>query len=69
LLRLDFVAGPAMLEFNAAANKSYTIQYSDDLVTWTQLTDVPAGPAQMVHVPVILNQTARFYRLRTPQAP
>jgi hypothetical protein len=71
-LRIDLVGtGPAVLQFNAAADKTYTIEYKDQIETvgWSKLTDVPAGGARPVQVTDPTARPHRFYRLRTPQAP
>jgi hypothetical protein len=73
---LKILASPSpagiRLTFRAAAGRSYTIQYRDDLQTgpWNTLTNIP---------PQIADRTAdfsdappagaRFYRLVTPQLP
>ncbi len=70
-LRLQITgAGTVTLQFNAAPNKSYTIEYQNSLGTngWIRLTDLPpssGGPVQFSDTP----GTRRFYRIRTPQSP
>ena len=65
------VNGEAQLEFRAAANLTYTVEYKNgfDDAAWHTLADVVAGPAR----PVVLTDPAgtpqRFYRLVTPRQP
>jgi hypothetical protein len=60
------------LQFNAAPNRSYTIEYSTSLNTngWVRLDDILAtpggGPVQIVDTPA---SGRKFYRLRTPRSP
>jgi hypothetical protein len=63
-------AGPAVLQFNAAADRTYTIEYRDeiDAPAWTRLTDVPAGVVRVVQISDSTPRPHRFYRLRTPQS-
>lgn len=64
--------GNILLEFTAASNKSYTIEYRDSLETgdWVRLQDFAAtpggGPMQASDTPA---GGRRFYRLRTPESP
>ena len=64
--------GPVRLQFNAASNLTYSVQFKNALSdpAWSKLADAPAGAARPVQV---LDPTAagatRFYRLRTPQVP
>lgn len=69
-LRLQIArAGNVMLQFNAAPNRSYTIEYRDNLeeAAWNTLTTVApstgGGPVQVNDVPP---GSRRFYRIRTP---
>jgi hypothetical protein len=66
-------AGPgATLEFNAASNKTYTVQYTDVLGTglWERLTDVVGQTNAHVEIVTDPNGSAhRVYRLATPQQP
>jgi sialidase-1 len=60
------------LAFPAVANKSYTIQSTSSLSTgaWQRLLDVPALPTNAaVQLPVNPTNSARFFRLATPQSP
>ncbi len=69
-LRLAIVRrAPDVLSFNAASNKTYTVEYKTNLssASWTFLQSVPAGLNRTVQ---ITNSAAgpanRFYRVRTP---
>jgi hypothetical protein len=73
-LKLDgiVVDGAVDLTFTAKSNKTYTIQFKDDLGEpgWTKLADIAARPADSAReardrFPV----TGRFYRLVTPRQP
>jgi hypothetical protein len=59
--------GNVLLQFNAAPNRGYTIEYQDDLeATWNTLTTVApgsGGPVQVTNSPA---GSHRFYRIRTP---
>ena len=72
-LRLLIVGvGPVTLQFNAASNLNYTVEFKNTLTTpsWTKLSDVPPGLARLVQVvDPSATSTTRFYRLRTPQSP
>ena len=69
-LRLQVLsAGPAVLQFNAATSKSYTVEYKNSFAepAWTFLQTVPAGAARTVQVTNLsISTTNRFYRVRTP---
>jgi hypothetical protein len=73
LLRIELVsAGPAVLRFTAAADRSYTIEYSDSLQpgVWNSFIDITAEPvSHVVQVTDATPNSHRFYRLRTPQRP
>ena len=64
-------AGPAVLEFTAQLDRTYTIEYKNTLndPAWVKFADVPAGAQR----PIVINDpsatSTRFYRLRTPQTP
>jgi hypothetical protein len=70
------IAGPAgmvLLQFQAATNRSYTIEWRDVAETgpWTGLTNIaPATTPRTIDVTDQLpgGVLKRFYRLRTPQA-
>ena len=76
-LRFDSVSvvgNQTMIRFSAAAGKTYTLLYRDELGsgTWLKLTDVPAQPASgvvTIQDPASGSATTRFYRLVTPQWP
>jgi hypothetical protein len=68
-LRLQIVStGPRVLQFGAAQDKSYTIEYKNVLGPgpWTTLAVVPSGTARTVQVNDPAAITTRFYRVRTP---
>jgi hypothetical protein len=61
-----------MLQFDGVSNKSYTVQFGDapDSRSWQRLTDVTVMPSNSaVAIPVSTTNTARFFRLATPQLP
>jgi hypothetical protein len=64
------VSGEAQIEFIARANRTYTVEYTEDLDTpaWHKLSDVVAG---LENRTVVLTDPAasaqRFYRLVTPR--
>ena len=70
-LRLVILStGPTVLRFDAAANRTYTVEYKNNLnaSSWTFMPpSVPSGAARTVQ---LTNSTAgttnRFYRARTP---
>ena len=71
-LRIDrfSASGLVRIEFTAIANKTYSIQFTDDFQSrfWKTLTDVPAEPVTrtiQITDPVAVGQ--RFYRIVTPQ--
>jgi hypothetical protein len=75
-LKLDFFpsreTNGLALAFPAVSNKSYTLQTTSSLSpgTWLRLLDVPAGPTNAVfQLPVIPTNSARFFRVTTPQTP
>ena len=60
-----------LLSFLAAANLTYTVQYSDAMnpSSWQTLQDVEAAPTnRTVALPVQSNGAGRFYRVITPKA-
>ena len=66
------VSSPAQVTFQAISNKTYTVQYIDDLNTgaWLKLTNVVARPTTRMETvsdpgPV----TNRLYRIATPYVP
>ena len=77
LLKFDSVlvgAGELSLEFTAASNRSYAIQFADSPVggLWQTLTNLSAAPNQrsiIVTDPVTAERTTLFYRLVTPAVP
>ena len=63
------VPGAVEVRFNAKANLTYVVEYSDnvDSGVWARLSDVPALPTD--RVVTILDPTGnpdRFYRIATP---
>ena len=69
-LRIDLIAaGPAQLRFNAVSNRTYAVQYSDELIPplWRGLALIPARTNTRPEVVRDPNPvTNRFYRLVTP---
>jgi len=52
-----------LLTFEAAANRTYRIEASTDLVSWTTLTTMPAPNGKLQFVdPEATNFSQRFYR-------
>jgi hypothetical protein len=71
-LRLHIAqTSPVLLDIRAAANKSYSIEYSSAIsgAPWIKLADIPAGVARTVQIPDPGTGLRRFYRLRTPSGP
>lgn len=72
-LRLGITAGSsAVLEFNALANHSYTLEYRDSLRTgaWAPLFHLNAEPTNRLwRLTDPAPNNPRFYRLRTPRLP
>jgi CotH kinase protein/Chitobiase/beta-hexosaminidase C-terminal domain/Lamin Tail Domain len=65
-------SGLNRLQFLAVSNRTYTVQYSDSLLSapWQKLVDVPAGKTNRTQV--IVDESAssnRFYRLVIPIQP
>jgi len=62
-------SAPVTLEFNAAANKSYTIEFRNDLTfgTWVPLTNVDPAPTARTFRYSDSPLTTRFYRVRSPR--
>jgi lamin tail-like protein/CotH protein len=61
-------------DFDAAANQTYSVVYSDDLTggVWLKLMDVASDPFPrtiQVSDSLTANGSARFYRIVTPQQP
>ena len=71
-LKVDRIeaTGAAVVHFSAVANRSYTVQYTDDLSatpTWQRLGDVAARPANWsASLADPDSSPKRFYRLVTP---
>jgi hypothetical protein len=60
------------LHFQAIANQSYTVQYTDSLTSpnWQKLSDIDAqASAFTVTATDPLSDTGRFYRIVTPRQP
>jgi hypothetical protein len=73
-LRVDQVSatGSVQVEFLAISNRTYTIQFTDGLMSspWTRLADVAARTSNRVEVVTDPNPNPnRFYRLATPRQP
>jgi hypothetical protein len=68
LVDTDFAAPAALLSFNAASNKTYSVQYSDALPTWSKLIDVESEVTNrfMQITDPTPNAESRFYKLVTP---
>jgi hypothetical protein len=68
-LRLVIVSlSPVTLRFNAAADKSYVVEYRNTLATgsWITLANVSAGAARTVSVNDPSSNSSRFYRVHSP---
>jgi hypothetical protein len=66
------LSSPAQISFEAVSNKTYTVQYSDDLAVgpWLTLTNLAARTNSRPET--VADPTAspnRFYRIATPQVP
>jgi hypothetical protein len=62
--------GPATLQFIAVSNRTYTVQFSDNLASWLRLVDVLARTNSRTEI--VIDPTpvpARSYRLVTPSQP
>lgn len=73
-LKIDqtVAGGLSTLTFGAKANRTYTIQYSDDLSsgTWRRLADVPARTTdQAISVSDPAGRPERYYRIAAPGGP
>jgi len=58
-----------MLVFVALANRTYTVQYTDqiDPFAWNVFTNITAAPAErLIYLPIPTDTPTRFYRIRTP---
>jgi hypothetical protein len=69
---LNAHTGAATISFGAVSNKTYTVQYTENLAAglWQKLADVPArsdNREEMIADPAWT--TNRFYRVATPQVP
>lgn len=69
-LRLRILStGPAILRFDAASNKTYIVEYQNNLnsTSWTFMQSVASGAARTVQMTnSSAGTTNRFYRVRTP---
>jgi hypothetical protein len=66
------VSSPAQITFQAVSNKTYTIEYTDDLnaSAWQKLADRVASPTSGPATVLDPNPSAhRLYRLTTPKLP
>jgi len=74
-LKIDSVTesnGALILRFTAVANRSYTIQYRDNVGSgaWQKLSNITdQATTQPVDVPDSVNGGTRYYRLTTPALP
>ena len=69
---LSLPGGQPALVFGAEPNKTYTVQFNDDLRTslWSKLADIFARTNSRVEmIPDPNATTNRFYRLVTPRQP
>ncbi len=68
---LEKSAGDTVVRFQASANKTYTVQWSDGLAPsrWNRLRDIPAKTADRTEVIVDSTSKSRFYRVVTPRVP
>jgi hypothetical protein len=69
---LDGLSGQVYVEVSAVSNRSYTVQFLDDLGTntWTKLADIFARQTNHVEsIPDPNWTTNRFYRVVVPQQP
>ena len=76
LLKLDGVTranGQAQVDFNAASNQTYTVEWCAQPAggTWTKLADVPARRSNRMESVTdnSAGDPARFYRVITPRRP
>jgi hypothetical protein len=71
--RVHFLPAGTALEFPAAANRSYSVLYTDDLGNdgWSKLADVEASPTSRLETVIdpAFGNTARFYKVVTPSQP
>lgn len=68
----DITAGTdTTLTFNAVSNRTYTVQYTDNLgSTWLKLADVLSSPTNRAEIITDAPPaSSRFYRIATPQQP
>lgn len=73
-LRIESIAVglPVSLSFHAVSNKTYSVEFTDDLQsgTWSKLADVLARPATRRETVVDPDfRPNRLYRLVTPRQP
>jgi hypothetical protein len=71
---MDSTTGLPQFSFTAMPGISYTIQYSDSVISgsWQKLRDEPAADSirtVILNDPNVTNATARFYRIVTPSQP
>jgi hypothetical protein len=66
------VTGSATLQFVAVSNRTYSIQFKDDLAssTWQKLADVLGQPTNRTYIAIDPHTTTnRYYRLAIPIQP
>lgn len=71
-LTISHAAGSALLQFNAASNRTYSILFKDALESsaWVKLRDLEARSTNwQAEASEVGTSTNRFYRLVTPQLP
>ena len=71
---VSLVGNTILLEFEALANQTYTVQYRSSVTSgaWVKLTDVAAEAFDRtveVSDPVSTSESSRFYRLVSPTQP
>jgi hypothetical protein len=67
--RIESLGGNVELQFNAASNRTYTVQFNDSLeaISWLVLTNIAAAPeTRTITVGVPATNASRFYRLAAP---
>jgi len=67
--RIESLGGNVELQFNAASNRTFTVQFNDSLnaISWSVLTNISSAPqTRSITVTVPATNTSRFYRLTAP---
>ncbi len=71
-LKVEQPIGPALVSFQALSNRTYTVQFTDDLApnSWQGLTHIPARATNsLITVTDPDSRPRRVYRLATPMVP